>query len=57
MIKRNKSFRAVEALEAVKERIDIELDQLDVESNWSGDLEDVKGKVLEIIEEQLEKES
>lgn len=49
-----KSIRAVEALGAVKERIDIELDQIDVEINWSG--KDVREKVLEIIEEQLEKE-
>lgn len=49
-----KSIRVVEALEAVKERIDIELDQLDVEIHWSG--KDVREKVLEIIEERLDKE-
>lgn len=54
MIKRTKSIRAVEALEAVKERIEIELDEFDVESNWSG--KDVRGTILEIIEDQLENE-
>lgn len=55
MVKRNKSIRAVEALEAVKKRIDIELDRIICESDWHG--KDVREKVLEIIEEQLEKES
>ena len=46
---------AVEALEAVKEKINIELDQLDVEINWN--VKDVRTKVLEIIEEHLKDES
>lgn len=59
MIKRTKSIRAVEALEAVKKRINIELERIDVESNWSGPVvyKNVKEKVLEIIDEQLEKEA
>ena len=55
MIKRNKSIRAVEALEAVKERINIELEQLYAETYPDG--RDVREKVLEIIDERLEKES
>ena len=55
MVKRTKSIRAVEALEAVKERIENEVAELDVEVNKSG--KDVRGTILEIIDEQLEKES
>lgn len=53
MVKRTKSIRAVEALEAIKERIDIELNAYILVSS----AEEVREKVLEIIEEQLEKES
>lgn len=53
-MKRTKSIRAVEALEAVKERINIELDRIICESDRRGKV--IREKVLEIIEEQLEKE-